>query len=159
MAQIKSGFASVTNGSATVIGDEDCDWSDVESGHIFSLQGSDNWYYVQSAQFVVDHWELTLAGQYEGDTAADQAYAITTSFSPGFNIPYPERGDVETASIVKRAILQIDSELGTLEARDPGGIVILLDEDPQKATFIFGPEITVEEIAGTYPTVRITFPD
>jgi hypothetical protein len=153
MSQIKAGLVSVTNGSATVVGNADADWSDVVGGEIFTIQGSGVWFDVLSAAFVTDHWELTLATPYSGATAAGQAYAITTSFTPELSIPYPDRGDVETASIMKRAMLTVDSKITTIS---PGSFVALFGEDSQSATFTFGDNFTIVEGASPYPHAEIT---
>lgn len=116
--QIKDGLCSVTNGSPTVIGNVDADWNGVVSGDIFTLQGSGVWYQVSSRAFVTDHWELTLSSNYGGSTASGQSYAITKDFTTVHSFPVPNRGDVETASIVKRALNMIDGKLMGVTAVD-----------------------------------------
>lgn len=153
MAQIKAGLVSVTNGSPTVVGDADADWSDVVGGEIFTIQGAGVWFDVLEANFVTDHWELTLATPYSGATAAAQAYAITTSFTPELGIPYPDRGDVETASIMKRAMGVVENKIVTIS---PGSFVALFGEDEVSATFTFGDNFTIVEGASPYPHAEIT---
>lgn len=109
MSQTALGTVSVTNGSATVVGDVTCNWASVVPGAIFTLSGSNVWYQVLIATFVGGtHWECTLTGVYTGTTAAAQAYVIHTSFTPVKGIPYPEQGDVQTASLFKRAMLTLE---------------------------------------------------
>jgi hypothetical protein len=115
--QIKDGLVNVTNGNAVVVGNVDANWNDVVSGDIFTLQSSGVWYEISSRAFVTDHWELTLATTYTGATQTNQAYAVSKSFTPTYTIPYPERGDIETSSLLKRAMVKIDGLLGSQAGR------------------------------------------
>lgn len=125
MSQIKLGLCSVTNGSATVVGDTSTDWSGVSSGNIFTVSGSNVWYQVNGSATHVGgtHWELTLTGVYTGPTATLNNYVIHSSFTPIHGLPYPEQGDVNTAAIVKRSMLLIDDLLGTVGGSSAWGTI------------------------------------
>jgi hypothetical protein len=108
MAQYKIGSASVTNGSATVTG-VDTLWSaEVSSGDIFTIVGDNAWYEVGS---VGSNTSITLTSVYAGASAIGAQYAISRDFTTNKSIPYPQKGDIETASLLKRAMNIIDNEL------------------------------------------------
>jgi len=108
MAQYKIGSASVTNGSATVTG-VDTLWSaEVSAGDIFTIVGDNAWYEVGS---VGSNTSITLTSTYAGSTASGAQYAISRDFTTNKSIPYPQKGDIETASLLKRAMNIIDTEL------------------------------------------------
>lgn len=101
----------MTNGSNQVVGDGDVDWTDVLAGQIFSLPDSNTWYEIASVVYSTGAWRITLSSNYGEATAATVEYVIHSSFTPVYAFPYPEQGDVETASIFKRAMLAIESTI------------------------------------------------
>lgn len=103
--QYRTGTVTVQNGSAIVVGSGTTWVGAVLPGMLFTVVETDVPYYVASVQ---SNTQLTLSANYGGAGAAGQQYAISSSFSPAFNIPYPEQGDVETATTVKAAILRIE---------------------------------------------------
>lgn len=115
MSQIKTGTCSVTNGSDTVIGDDDADWSEVNGGDLFKLDNTVGFYMVvdtvSPVSSVSGFWELVLHTVYGQDTQAGATYSITRDFTPNLGLPYPTRGDVETASIISRALIKLDLNL------------------------------------------------
>lgn len=111
--QYKAGTVSVTNGSNIVSGVDTAWLAEASVGDLFTLQNSGVWYQVAA---VVSDTSLQLAAPYGGATAAGQAYALTRDFTPNYAIPYPVKGDVDTAAIVARALAVIDSELARIEA-------------------------------------------
>lgn len=112
--QYKTGTVSVTNGSPDIVG-TGTEWlATVTVGSMFSLQGSGVPYIVGS---VDSDTEITLTSNYAGSTLSGQSYSLTTSFTPTLGIPYMEQGDIDTATIFKRAALVIETELLDHEAR------------------------------------------
>ena len=108
MAQYKTGTVSVTNGSATVTGSGTTfTGGNVTAGDIFTVLGDNTWYEVAS---VTDADTLVLAANYAGTTASGAAYAITRDFTDRLGLPYPQKGDIETASLIKRAFALIDAQ-------------------------------------------------
>lgn len=107
MSQTTLGTVTVTNGSINVVGDTNTNWTGITTGQLFTILGSNVWYTVAApATFVGGtHWEVTITPAYAGATASAQQYILHTSFTPVKNIPYPEQGDVNTASIFKKAML------------------------------------------------------
>jgi len=110
MAQYKTGSVSVTNGSAVVTGTGTLWVGEVAVGDIFTIVGSNAWYEVGS---VNSNTQITLTANYAGATITDSTYAISRDFTSNKNIPYPQKGDIETASLIKRAMSIIDTELST----------------------------------------------
>ena len=105
MSQYRAGTVSVTSGSNAVVG-SGTQWTRfVTSGSVFTVVGSNVPYVVGS---VIDDTHLSLSSNYVGTTAAGESYTIGTSFTPNLGLPYVEQGDVETATILKRAMLLID---------------------------------------------------
>jgi hypothetical protein len=112
MSQYKTGTVNVTTNSTTVVGNGTLWLGEIEAGDIFTVVGNGAWYEVAS---VVSNTELTLTAQYRGVTASGAAYAVTRDFTPENGYPYPVTGDVETAGIVKRALVMIDAHLATVD--------------------------------------------
>ena len=107
MAQYKTGTVSVTNGSATVTG-SGTGWSaEIAAGDLFTIVGDNAWYEVAS---VGSNTSITLSANYAGTTGSGKSYAISRDFTTRLALPYPQKGDIETASIIKRAFEQIDTE-------------------------------------------------
>jgi len=114
--QYQTGTVAVTNGSSSVVGTDTLWTSNVSVGNIFTIPGSGAWYEVAS---ITDDTHLTLTANYGGSTASGSAYAITKDFTANYGFPYPEKGDVDTQSILKRALQEIDTELARIEALIP----------------------------------------
>jgi len=109
MAQYKIGSVTVTNGSQTITGLSTTWLADIAAGDIFTVIGSNVWYEVGS---VDSDTQITLAANYAGSTASSQGYAITRDFTPLSGLPYVTSGDIETAAVIKRAMLMLDSTPG-----------------------------------------------
>lgn len=120
MSQYIDGTVTVTSGSAAVVGSGTLFSSHVTAGDIFTIVGSSVPYVVGS---VTDDTHLTLTANYAGTTASGASYAITTSFTPTLGLPYPEQQDLDTATIIKRAMLLIESLLAAVKVTTPGDIV------------------------------------
>ena len=108
MAQYKTGTVTVTNSSQTVTG-SGTSWSaGISVGDIFTITSSNAWYSVGS---VDSDTQITLTANYAGTTAVGATYAITRDFTSRLSLPYPQKGDIETASLIKRAFAQIDANV------------------------------------------------
>jgi len=106
MAQYLSGSVTVTNGSPTVTGVSTLFTANVSLGDVFSLLSSGVFYTVAA---IDSDLQITLSANYAGATATAQPYTITRDFTPILGLPYPVTGDVDTAGIVKEAMLKIDA--------------------------------------------------
>lgn len=104
MSQYNSGTVTVTNGDATVTGVGTAFLANVAAGDIFTIVGSGVTYTIGS---ITNDTSLELTGNYTGTTASGQSYVIHTSFTSPDDIAYPEKNDIETATIVKRGINKI----------------------------------------------------
>ena len=107
MAQYKTGTVSVTNGSSTVTGSGTLFSGNVAAGDLFTVVGDNAWYEVAS---VASDTSLSLTANYAGTTGSGKSYAISRDFTTRLELPYPQKGDIETASLIKRAFEQIDTE-------------------------------------------------
>ena len=107
MAQYKTGTVSVTNGSATVTGSGTLWSGEIAAGDLFTIVGDNAWYEVAS---IGSNTSITLSANYAGTTGSGKSYAISRDFTTRLALPYPQKGDIETASIIKRAFEQIDTE-------------------------------------------------
>ena len=113
MSQYKTGTVSVTNGSATIEGTGTAfNSGNVVAGDIFTVVGDNAWYEVAS---VTDADTLVLTANYAGTTASGASYAITRDFTTNYGFPYPQKGDIETASLIKRAFEGIDTTLNVID--------------------------------------------
>ena len=107
MSQISTGVINVTNGSATVTG-SDTEFTEAVVGNLLIVVGDIVSYEIASIQ---SDTELSLTAPYGGETVESADYVIHQTFTPNFEFPYPERGDIETATIVKRAIKEMDEKI------------------------------------------------
>ena len=107
MAQYRTGTVSVTNGSAAVVGTGTLWAAEVEPGDLFIIPDDGVVYEVAS---VTDNTHLSLSANFAGTTAAAAVYAIARDFTPIQAYPYPVKGDIETAAIVKRALEMIETK-------------------------------------------------
>jgi hypothetical protein len=112
MSQYKNFTVDVTQGDADVVGNGTEFLTKAIVGGVFVVVGIPAPYVVG---YIADDTHLTLTEAYAGVTAAGVNAAITTSFTPNKGLPYPEQGDIETATINKRAMLLLD----TLAGNDP----------------------------------------
>ena len=110
---IQTGTVSVTNGSATVTGSGTLFSANVAAGDLFTIVGDNAWYEVAS---VSSNTSLTLSANYAGTTGSGKSYAISRDFTTRLELPYPQKGDIETASLIKRAFEQIDTETSIAKA-------------------------------------------
>lgn len=108
MSQYRTGTVSTTNASQTVTGTGTLWLANVSAGDLFTVVGSGVTYQVAA---VVSNTELTLNANYAGSTASTQSYVIARDFTPTWNLPIINKGDIETATLLKRAFQIIDSKL------------------------------------------------
>lgn len=100
------GTITVANGSPNVVGTGTKWVANVAAGQLLTVVGSGVTYQIAS---VTDDTHLVLASNYvviSGNT--DLSYTIIQGFTTGVGIPYPDIGDVQTATILKRSMIQID---------------------------------------------------
>lgn len=122
MSQYRIGTATFTNGSQVVVG-QGTRWltDGVLPGQDITVAGSQVWYVIGQ---VVSDTELRLSSAFVGDTQTAASYAVHRSYTPFYNFPYPAYGDIDTASLiqralneVERAILAADANLTIVESR------------------------------------------
>ena len=106
MAQYRTGTVAVTNGSAAVVGTGTAWAAEVSAGDLFILANEGITYEVGS---VTDNTNLALTANYAGATGSALEYAIARDFTPAKGLPYPAKGDIETAAVLRRAMYSIDS--------------------------------------------------
>lgn len=111
MAQYRAGKASVTNGSATVSGSGTFWLANISQGDAFTVAGSNVIYDVASVQ---SDTQLTLSTPYSGTSVTDATYAITRDFTSPDNFPELVSGDIETPTILTRAIRKIQQKFNTI---------------------------------------------
>lgn len=116
MAQYKTGTVDLTNASAVVTGTNTAWDGEVNAGDLFTIIGTGVNYEVASLGSPANT-TLNLSAPYAGTTLSDQSYVISRDFTPIHGIPYVNKGDVETATILKRAFEIID---GLFPVGSPG---------------------------------------
>lgn len=121
MAQYREGTVSVTTGSAVVTGTGTAWAGQIVPGQIFSLYRSGISYVVAE---VMGNTQLRLSDSYKGPSATHQPYTVTRDFTPYYNLPYPDYGDIDTAALwkdlaikVEQAIVAQDTGLTVIESR------------------------------------------
>ena len=106
MSQYSTGTASVTNGSATVTGSGTLWLANVSAADSFTIAGDGVMYDVAS---VDSDTQVTLSVNYAGVTAAGAVYTIARDFTSPDDFPELTTGDIETPTIITRAIRKIQS--------------------------------------------------
>jgi len=106
--QYRTGSVNVENGSSTVTGNGTLWAANILVGSLFVVKNHGVAYQVAS---VTSDTELELSVPFYGETDSGILYGISSSFTANKGYPYPERGDIETASIIKRALQEIDLDI------------------------------------------------
>jgi hypothetical protein len=110
MSQYSTGTATVTNGSATVTGTNTLWLANVTAGDSFTVAGDGVMYDVAS---VDSDTQVTLSVAYSGVTASGVVYTIARDFTSPDNFPELTTGDIETPTIITRALRKIQSKFNT----------------------------------------------
>jgi hypothetical protein len=111
MAQYRYGTVDVTSGSPIVVG-HSTEWvANLSIGDLFAISGEGVWYEIESIQ---DNTHLTLTSNYTGTTKTESAYGVQRDFTPNNNYPTPAYGDSDVASLIAKALLEIDAQLAAL---------------------------------------------
>ena len=108
MSQYSTGTVNVTNASASVVGVGTTWTTEIAPGDLFVIVGGGVVYEVAT---VPSNTSLTLTAPYGGTTATGASYVISRDFTPIRNIPIINKGDLETAALIKRAYMIIDGLL------------------------------------------------
>ena len=101
-----AGTLVTTDGTAVIVG-TDTLWVTsplVVAGNLFTLDGIN--YEIGS---VDTETQITLTSAYAGPNGSGQLYVISSNFTPNYSFPYPTKGDVETAALMKNALHKADS--------------------------------------------------
>jgi len=114
MSVYNTGTVTVTNGDATVVGVGTTFTTEVTAGDLFTIQRTGVPYIVAS---VTDDTNLELTTTYSGTTGSGKAYSIGRDFTDFKGFPYPNPGDTDIATIIKRAIQEIDAWIASLTYR------------------------------------------
>lgn len=128
MAQFKTGAVKVTNNSTTVVG-VGVDWSQISPNNFFVVASTTQLYIINDVNFDplgnggAGEWSLILAVPYQGatDVSGTLGYTIHKDFTPFLNMPTINAGDVETATILTRALTLLDQYLANLGGGGGGG--------------------------------------
>ena len=108
------GTVTITGGQTEVIGEGTAWVGNVKAGDIFTLA----WFMIPvHVSAVIDDTHLSLSRPIPDlppNTYAGQDYTISADFTPEFQMPYPNQGDVDTAELLNRSLQIIDSNLALL---------------------------------------------
>lgn len=117
--QYKTGTVAVENGSATVTGTGTLfQTAAIPVGAPFVVVGHAAPYFVGA---VNSETEIVLTAPYQGDTASGATYALVVDFTPHLGLPLIGKGDIETATILARALVEIDAQVNAIGAAGLAG--------------------------------------
>lgn len=142
MAQIIQGGAIVTQGSNRVIAADGANWASAAPGDLFSVAQGGLFYQIASVVHPdvseSEEWELLLTHNFAQDVGSEPVnYVIHSDFTPHIGLPLVRRGDVETASILRRAMMLLDQTVaaigGTSDANFIDDVVSENGQIPLKA--------------------------
>ena len=109
-----TGTVDVTNGSSVWTG-HSTEWlANAAAGELITIIGSGLFYEIGS---VDDDDTIHTTAPYAGDDATGLTYTIVKSFTANYGFPYPDIGDVQTSTILKRALNEIDAKIKTIDDR------------------------------------------
>lgn len=109
--QIRTGSASITGSPQTnVVTGHDVDWSTVVAGDLFSIVGDGVTYDIAAVGSPAT--TLTLTVNYAGTNKSAEDYVIFRDFTERWELPIPNKKDIETATLLKKALTIIDGVLG-----------------------------------------------
>lgn len=125
--QIQTGTIEVTNGSNSVVfsttDPDNADMLLLAVGQLLIVAGTTIPYVINTvinpADSVSEAWEVTLSTNYAGDTDAAATYSVVTDYSPYYDLPLLNRGDLAAHTLITRALMRIDAILHELEADEP----------------------------------------
>jgi hypothetical protein len=105
------GTVTITGGQDVVTG-KDTSWAGaVKVGDMFTLE----WFMIPvQVSEVIDDTHLRLARPIPDlplYTYTGQNYSIASDFTAEFQMPYPNRGDIDTAELINRSLWIIDDNL------------------------------------------------
>ncbi|MGM0613305.1 MAG: hypothetical protein ACQESM_07330, partial [Bacteroidota bacterium] len=128
MAQYKSGFVSITNGTNVVTG-SGTTWLDsgIEPGDLFKVSGFEVIYEVSGVE---SNTKLYINTDWQAGDVQSQPYVITTEFTPNYNFPEIHLGDRDWPSILTKSLRKIDSlvyQINTEGVQLPDGILYSSD--------------------------------
>jgi hypothetical protein len=132
--QYRTGTVQVSNNNATVTGTGTAWLANAAVGQIFTIPGDNVWYEIGA---IASDTAMTLAANYQGTSGSGRNYAISQAFTPNAGIAYPEQGDIETASLFKRAVLALEQLLTGITARSvAGGVDVTLTAAETRAAVL-----------------------
>jgi len=141
--QYKTGTVT-TDGTSTIEG-SGTTWTggNVSAGDIFTVVGDNAWYEVAS---VTDADTLVLTSAYAGANVSGATYAISRDFTSRLSLPYPQKGDIETASLIKRAFAQIDTNVAKANTSATTAPTTGDDTDDGYAVGSWWTDVTADEV-------------
>lgn len=104
MAQYFTGTVDVTNGSPTVVGNDTFWLNNIFAGNDITIASTGITYQIAN---VISNTELVLTSPYQGTTSSEENYTIQRDYTSPDNFPLIAQGDIETATILSRAINRI----------------------------------------------------
>ena len=133
MSQYRTGTVDVANADATVVGNGTLFLTEVAIGDFFVRDGDIASYIVGS---ITNDTSLELTGNYVGVTGAGVNYSISRDFTTPDNIPFMNQGDIATAQIFTRAMLQIQAlfSSGGLNQQD---MIIPIVQDAEAGLVVY----------------------
>lgn len=110
MTQYSLGKASVTNGTAAVVGVGTAWSTALAAGQYFAFLNENVWYVIET---ITDDTHLTLTSNYTGVTKAAQNYLVQLTYTPNNNYPLPTFGDQNVSSLLSVTLLELDTKLAS----------------------------------------------
>lgn len=121
MTQYTTGTVTVTKNSTTVTGSGTLWSANISVSDIFITTANDH-----TSPYVVgsvdSDTQITLTGNYLGETASAEPYVLHRDFTSPENIPLLNQNDLQTAAIFTRAMNVIQSLISTGTDLDYGSV-------------------------------------
>lgn len=145
MSRYAEGTINVENGSSSVegVGTDFVTW--VEPGDVLNIDGYETVYHVakvETATRLILSQPVVVTS--EGGST-DLGYAIVRDFTAALNIPFPNRGEMDTAELLRRALHILD------DAIDSG----VSTQEPEPVTYVLvtGDGARIVAPSGQYVTL------
>jgi len=140
--QIQTGTIEVTNGSNSVVfsitDPDNADMLLLAVGQLLIVTGTTVPYVINTvispADSVSGAWEVTLSTNYAGETDAAATYSIVVDYTPYYDLPLLNRGDLSAHTLITRAFMRLDAIIHEIEAGSPVDEPVVAD---RRATLTF----------------------
>jgi len=107
--QYTTGTVSIASGAPTDVVGSGTRWlANISTGWVFKLQSEDTIYEIQT---ITDDTNLVIDPAYGGVTISSASYVILRDYTPRYQWPLLQKGNLNWTSVISEALRRVDSDL------------------------------------------------